>query len=462
MPEDYTAEVLELDGAKRAIELTFPAAKVDSELEQRLQSLRRRAKIQGFRPGRVPMSLIKKMYERSVLEDIAEELAQDVYSEVLDEHKLHPISRAQVSIAEYKPGQHLKVRIEFEVAPEIGEIDLSELEVERVNIQVTDEDVETALKQLQRRETVLMNVEDGAQPGDIIKAKFRELDSSGVPLVGRGEQAQVIRIPNDTDRPDSIARQLEGVKAGETRQLRFVERSGSSAEGESAERERVFQVEVEEVQREEVPELDDEFAKDVGDFETLDELREHVRRQLEVEAAQTSRELFIRNLKNELVKAVDVAVPESVLKRALEAAVENERKRHPDRPRSREEIEREIRPDVIWMLKWSLIRDHLVKELGLSVSDDDVDMEIEEMIKANPDRAEEIRQRYASDEARSDLRYDLEEAKLLDTVASKVKIRETTTSFYVESKVETPAVEESEEGAALEEKESRESGVVVP
>ncbi|NOZ56912.1 MAG: trigger factor [Calditrichaeota bacterium] len=462
MPEDYTAEVQEIDSTKRAIELTFPASKVDPELELRLQTLRKRAKIQGFRPGRVPMSLIKKMYERGVLEDIAEELAQKVYADVLDEHKLHPISRAQVSVAEYKPGEHLKVRIEFEVAPEIGEIDLSKLEVERVNIQVTDKDVETALKQLQRREAVLMNVEDGARPGDIIKAKFRELDSSGVPLVGRGEQAQVIRIPNDTEMPDSIARQLEGVKPGETRQLRFVERGTSSGEGESADRERVFQVEVEDVQREEIPELDDEFAKDVGDFETLDELREHVRRQLEAEAAQTSRDLFIRNLKNELVKAVDVAIPESMLKRALDAAVENERRRHPDRPRSREEIEREIRADVIWMLKWSLIRDHLVEKLGLTVSDDDVDMEIEEMIKANPDRADEIRQRYASDEARSDLRYDLEEAKLLDAIASEVKIRETTTPFYVEQKVETPETQKTEETTEAAEEKSPESGVIVP
>ena len=464
MPKNYTAEVEELEGSRRAIELTFPAEEVDSELERRLEALRKKAKIQGFRPGRVPLSLIRKMYGKAVLEDIAEDFVHDVYGEILEKHKLRPISKMKITETDYRPGEHLKVRVEFDVLPEIGDIDLSNIEVERINIQVTDEDVEQTLERLRRQEAVLMDIEDGAKVGDIITGTLRELDASGVPLVGFGSREGRIRIPDDKDQPNSIALQLEGAKPGETRRIRYEERV-MNPEGEVEPRERLLEVEIKNVQREEIPELDDEFARDVGDFETLDELREKVREDLEERALADTEELFIHNMRDALVKSVDLTLPESMVKKALESAIERERKRNPDRPRSREELERELRPDVIWMLKWALIRDHLVKQLGFEVSDDELDVQIEEMIKASPNFAEEIRARYRSEEERDDLRSDLEETRLMDYLASHVKVKEITTSFYVkkDKQIVTPeGVPPHEEVGEEEDQEAEENSIVAP
>jgi len=438
----YELEVRELEANRREIEMAFPAEIVDALVEERLADLRRKVRLRGFRPGRVPMNIVRQMFQKDVVLDIAEELAFRRLSEVEGEHNLEIIGNPVLVDHTYEPGERLWIRLQVEVVPDVELPDLSRVKVERPVVEVTDEDVDIRLERMRENEAIELEVEDGAKEGDIVLGRLKELDPSGLPLVGVKEEEVAIPLPaspslDEDDR--RLVEQLIGVKPGEIRQIRTSKPIiGGASEGVGLDREHTYSLAVESVRRREVPELDDEFARDVGDFQSVEELREAVRRMMQAEADVTTRALFHDNIRDEITKSVNFTPPQVTVERVLRFLMEEYRKDHPDSRIPDADLAKELRPEAIHLAKWTFLRRKLLEKLGIEITEDDVDVYIEDTIKSNPERAEEIRKRYASEEARRNLRHDLESERLYRALEERVQVVEVKGPYYQERKVDVP------------------------
>jgi trigger factor len=438
MAQAYQVQIKQLEGNRRQLEFTFPPELVRPRVDEGLAELRKTVKLPGFRPGRVPMDVVRRVFQKEVVHDLAVELVSEYMPEIEKEHHLDIVGRAHLTGHSYEPEGTLHVRVEVEVAPEIRLPEFGRLKVERPIIQVTDEDLDIELRRLQLRAAIEIEVEGGAREGDVIVGQLKELDPTGLPLVGRSPQRVAIALPTSQSLKDEdrdLLERLRGAKAGEARTFstrRPIVQGSVSGEGNRY----TYTLDVEKVIRREIPALDDEFAKD-HDFSSLAELKDYVRKEMESRAARFSEQAFFENIREELLKQVDFVPPESMVQAALESLMRQFREEQPEARVPEADLARELRPDAVKTAKWILLREKILREHGLAVSDEDVDAYIEELARSNPESAERIRQEYGSEERRSDLRFELETERLYRFLAERVKAQEVRERYYVDRRVAT-------------------------
>ncbi|MDZ7372404.1 MAG: trigger factor [candidate division KSB1 bacterium] len=438
MAASYQVQIKELEGNRRQLDITFSPELVQVRLDENLARLQKSVKIPGFRPGRVPMDVVRRMFQKEVVQDLALDLVSEFMPEIGRENNLDIIGKARLKQHTYQPGEGLRVQVEVEVLPEIRLPDLGQIRVERPVIRVTDEDVDIELRRLQLRAAIELEVEDGAREGDVIIGQLKELDPTGLPLVGRTPQRVAISLPaSENLREDDrdLLERLRGAKPGETRRF-SLSRPVLQGSGAAEVSRYAYSLEVEKVVRREIPPLDDDFAKDIGDFGSLEELRRSVRGELEWRAARLSEQEFFDNIREELLKRVDFVPPESMVRAALDSLIRQYRERNPQARIPDADLERELRPEAVRLAKWITLRDKIVAENGLAVSEDDVDTYLEDMIRSNPEAAEQIRRDYSAEDRRSDLRFDLETERLYRFLASRVKAEEVSKRYFVDRRVQ--------------------------
>ena len=293
------------EGLKREFKITVPASEVEDQVTRRLGEIGRSVRTPGFRPGKVPMPMLRKRYGPAVRGEVLESTVQDSSVEAMREQNLRPALPPRVEIVSAAEGADLEYNISVEVLPEMPEPDFSSLALEKLIADVPEEDVERAVERLAEAQRKSEPVERPAETGDILVAdvvgRVGEEEIAG----SRGESRQIELgaaglLPGFTD-------QLVGVGAGEERQVRvtFPQDYGNP---EMAGKEGVFEVAVKEVRHRLPPSLDDELAKAVG-LDTLAELRQEIRQRMQRDYDGVARQRLKRGLLDKLAERYDFPVP---------------------------------------------------------------------------------------------------------------------------------------------------------
>ena len=293
------------EGLKREFKITVPASEVEDQVTRRLGEIGRSVRTPGFRPGKVPMPMLRKRYGPAVRGEVLESTVQDSSVEAMREQNLRPALPPRVEIVSAAEGADLEYNISVEVLPEMPEPDFSSLALEKLIADVPEEDVERAVERLAEAQRKSEPVERPAETGDILVAdvvgRVGEEEIAG----SRGEGRQIELgaaglLPGFTD-------QLVGVGAGEERQVRvtFPQDYGNP---EMAGKEGVFEVAVKEVRHRLPPSLDDELAKAVG-LDTLAELRQEIRQRMQRDYDGVARQRLKRGLLDKLAERYDFPVP---------------------------------------------------------------------------------------------------------------------------------------------------------
>lgn len=417
-----------LDSLRRRLAVEVPAETVSAEIHKAFTELGRAAKVPGFRPGRVPRPVLERMFGDRVRAEVFGHLIHASYTEALEQQQIAAVGQPEIVTEQTEAGAALRYRATVEVKPNFSVEGYTGLSVDRPLLPVTDEDVTTALGHLQQSLAQLRPVSDRShiERGDVVSLDYQaHIDGR---LMSRGENRDVELGANRF--PPGFDDRLVSAPVGGKLDFDITYPSEHPAP-ELAGKSVHFHVDVRSISVKEVPPLDDEFAKDHGECSTLEELRQRLRRQLEVDAARRADEAVRRNVVVELAKRHDVPVPQAMVQRRTEALVEEvlhdwqrQRGRLKDDSQARAHLHKELEPRAHEQVKTVLLLEAVARQEAISVSDEEVEAHVSALAQAAGSAAERVHALYRQPEAREQLRAQMLQSRAVDLLVSRAEIRD--------------------------------------
>ena len=412
---------------RKTVRVEIPSDAVDAEIDRIARDYSRKARVPGFRPGKTPPRVIKQRFKEQILHDVAHDLIPRAVDDALRERGMEPVDTPDIKDVLVEEGQPLKFTANFETVPAFDPGDYSALKLRRPPAVVEDEAVAQSLEQLRQRAARYEPVEG------------REVEASDTVVVDLVRESP--NEPDDTHEnvsiemgatanPPGFDEQVIGMAIGE--QKRFpVDYPADYAVKELAGTTLHYRVTVKELKKRVVPALDDEFAKDLGDFETLDALRQRVRADLQAEADRTAEREVRTDLLRQLAARVSFDVPDALIERELERRIEefvrrlveqgvDPRQAGIDWQRFRDNQRDSARETVAS----AIVLDEIARREQLAVESGEVDAEIEKYAAAMNRPAGAVRGRLEKEGRISSLYTSLRREKAVDFLRSRATIAE--------------------------------------
>jgi len=306
------SQVSEISACLVEVKVQVPWDQVQQGLEETFRELSRHAKVSGFRPGKVPTQVLKQVYGAQVRGEVTANLIEKGLIAAVQEHALQIVAQPSVESPSFEEGKPLSFTAKVEVRPKVGAVDTTKLAITRPSAEVSNEDVNNEVQRLAREhaEVRVLDTPRGAAAGDLLTIDY-SVTVDGEEKAELGATDRAVDLGTDKLIPE-LGDGLLGMIAGKTKTIEaaFAPDHGSD---ELAGKKAVFSVTVREIRERLLPEIDDEFAKDVSDHETLLELRLDIRKRLEAMAARRSEASLREQLVDKLVETNPLVVPPSMV-----------------------------------------------------------------------------------------------------------------------------------------------------
>jgi trigger factor len=434
------------DSPKRSIRVTATeespvayslAVEVDAErvgeaFQRAYRDLGKKVRVKGFRPGKVPRSVLEKLYAASIAEQLEHTLVAESLGEAIEQSGVHPVTEPAIDAAPPAEGADFAYTVRVEVKPRFTLPETAGLPAIRPAVDVTDEEVAEQLEALRTRNAPAVEEPEDTEieEGHVLAVDFvGRID--GEPFEGGSGQDVELEVGSGQFLP-GFEDQLVGARAGDDVEVRvtFPERYGNS---DLAGKEAVFACHVAAVKKRQIPELDDEFAKDLGNFESLEELRLRIRGDLMEARERESKQVLRTSLMDALVERTEFEVPPGMVERQLDRQIQAAHQRLqgqvPEeamaqqleqwREQWRDQAEREVRE--------MLILEAVAEAQGIEVDPSEIEARIAAMVGGQPGVDPAVLQRAYGDEALARaLRAQLVDEKALDFLVAEAKVEETT------------------------------------
>ncbi len=421
-------------------------------VDQALRRQRARAQVKGFRPGKVPLSMLKKLYGESLVMDVLEKFIQEAYEdEVVEPGSYDIIGRPSLEDLQYKMDGDLHAVLRFGVRPKIELADLSKEKVLSLVHEIKDEEIDTRIERL-RQENAELDDPDAdlaIERESHVTIDMQKLDrASGSPIVGERDEDVTFFVDDERLR-EELRDALIGKKADATFRVDLpVDEEGEgdatpllvspSGEDVGAKKSEAYEVTVKSVQRRTYPELDEDFVKQVTNDAATDEegLRTHIRTQIAAAWERQSRELLEGEIVMRMLDLHPFEVPESAVEIFLTSYVEDLQRRNegalPD-GFDAEAFAEQNRPEARRQARWMLLRDRVIEEAGLEVTDDDIKGHYVEMAGGDEEMAENFRKYYQAAGMERNLDQQLLSKKVIDILAERFDIDALEADAYSEA-----------------------------
>ncbi|KPL08256.1 hypothetical protein AMJ86_01365 [bacterium SM23_57] len=418
--------------------ITVDAGEMADRLESALRDYQKKAQIDGFRPGKVPLRIVRQRFGSTIRGRVIEDTIDESYQDALDKENLKPIAPGNIKEIKFDSDSPLVYKAVVSITPDFELAKLDKLSVERELVSIRDEDIDQTLQELREEAGVLNPLDGEAVDGSIIECDLQELDPNGVPLIGKTWKDIRIEIGKSPFGQD-FDTQLLGIKADENRDVMMRQQS-QDAQGRKEEEIR-YRMTAKALKNKELPELNDEFAKSIDEqVDSLDGLKENVRKYWEGRTARESQDRFHHRLVDAVVKAHSFILPKSMIDDYLDRMVANAKKRTSKNEFDEESFRQQHRASAIWNLKWILIRRKLAEQESLNSNDQDVEDAIQKAVESGADE-EQIRMTYNVPERRQELLSDITERKVLEWLTKQAKVVERkvdTDNFYGRKSIVLP------------------------
>ena len=437
------------EGLKRQFKIVLPATDIDSKVEGRLRQLSSSVRIPGFRPGKVPIAMMKQRYGQSVMGEVLEEAVQDSSNRALADRGLRPATQPKVQVTSFAEGSDLEYTLAIELMPEITPTDFAKLEVDKPKADVGEEEVQKALDGLAaRRQSSKPVVEERpARADDILVIDFLGRLGGEEFAGGKGEDHS-LKLGSGSFIP-GFEDQLVGAKAGETREV-TVSFPAEYHAADLAGKEAVFTVTVKELREPEAATVDEDFAKQLG-FEELQGLRDAIKAQIEQEYSAAARLKVKRDLLDKLADSHDFPVPETLVEGEFEAiwkqveqAKEKGQLEDEDKNKSDDELKAEYRGIAERRVRLGLLLAEVGRTNNIKISDDEVRRALFEEARRYPGQERQVLEFYKKNPgAVESLKAPIYEDKVIDFILEMAKVNERTVTpeELLAEEAETPAGE---------------------
>ena len=412
---------------RKELELEIPADEVSKATEKVAKEFARLARVPGFRPGKAPISLIKRRFAEDIKGEVLQTLVPQQVEKAVAQQKLTPVSQPQVDKVEYNEGQAVKFRASFEVLPEFVLGDYKNLEIEMPEMQITDESVANTLAEMQQRAATFTPVEGRpVQNDDFVQVKLHGTpEGGGDPL----QADSVLCHVGAEETMEPFNENLRGANVGDQKNF-DVPYPADYPDAKLAGKKFHYSVDVIGIKTKTLPELNDEFAKDVSDAASLEELKKKIRESLEHERDHRQKELQREKVLAELVRLHDFPVPDSLVEHQMDVRLErvvrslaqqgvDPRAVNVDWVSLRRRQEERAKDDV----KAELVVDRIATEEKIDVTEEELQSELEHMSSHGGESAEAIRARLTKQGALDRMKAKLRSDKTVDWLAQNARVK---------------------------------------
>ena len=443
------------------LEITIEAEKFDNAMKKVYFQNAKYFNIPGFRKGKAPMNIVEKYYGAQIFyEDAFNEVATEAYDEALEANKIDAVSRPVVDIKQMEKGKDVIFTAVVQTKPEVELGKYKGIEIPKVEYKVEEKDIEHELGHMQEHNSRLITVDDRAlENGDIATIDFEGF-VDGVAFDGGKAEGHELEIGSGSFIP-GFEDQLVGMKIDEEREIKVTfpkEYFSKDLAGKEA----MFKVKLHEIKRKELPELDDEFAKDVSEFDTLAELKASIKEKIEKNNEQRQK----YETEDLAIKAVCEDVKVDIPSGMVEFEVENMMKDFEQRlsyqglnldqylkmiGKTEEEMKKEYEPQAIEAIKSRLVLEAIIKAEKIEASEDEIKAKMEEMAKNYGKKVEEISE---NENLKRYLKEGIESEKALEFIVSNAKFTAKKAEKKAEKK-ETKATSKEEKAEKAEKTEKK-------
>ena len=419
-----------IEGCKHALDIHIPADAVSAEVERVVEKVRAKAHIQGFRPGKAPASIVRTRYAADIRQEAIENLIPKYLDKECEKENLRVVSRPQIKDLYFHDGEAVHFKAEFEVAPEFELKEARGLEVEYLEPVVTDEDVDGRINDIRESKSQFVNVDPRpAVDGDNCLVSLESIDG----IEGEAMKQDEINIEiAGKDTFQSFTDALRGAEPDDVRQAEITYPDDYAAE-KLAGKTVKFNVTLKQIRLKEMPELNDDFAKDLGDFQSVDELRDEVRKSIFRDREHAAQSEAKNKLIDKLVDMHEFAVPDTYVDNQVQSTIEGQLRQWQaqgmdvsklklDWAKLRETQHDRAKRDVMA----SLLLGKLASTESLNVTQDEMDGELQRI-------ARQRREPVAA------VRMSMEKDGSLDRIANRILTEKTLTFLFEHSVKVAPA-----------------------
>lgn len=423
-------EKLEKNMAKLTVEV--PAEEVEKALQAAYMKEKNKISIPGFRKGKVPRAMIEKMYGAAVFyEEAANILIQDNYAAAMEESKEDIVSRPTIDIVQIESGKPFIFTAEVAVRPEVTLGKYKGVQVTKIDTTVTDEEVEAALEKEQQKNSRTVTVTDRpVANGDTAVIDFEGF-VDGIAFEGGKGENHPLEIGSHSF-IDTFEDQLVGHNAGDEVEVNvtFPEKyQAADLAGKPA----VFKVKINEIKAKELPELNDEFASEVSEFDTLAEYKESLKKDLEKKKQDEAKRTKEDEAIQKIIDKSKMEIPEAMIDTQCETMIEEFAQRIAQSGLSMDQylqfsgltvdgLKEQVRPEALTRIQSSLVLEQIAKEENIEVSDADVDAEIEKMAKNYGMEADKLKE-YMGEGEKESMKRELAITKAVELIMDNIKER---------------------------------------
>jgi trigger factor len=418
-----------IEGCKHELEITVPLEDVDRETERVVANLQKKVRIAGFRPGKAPAGIIRTRFAGELRQDVLESLVPKALNKRLEEEHLEFVGTPNILEVHFEKGEPLRFKAQFEVAPEFELGEYRGITVHYREPEVSDADVEERLNKIRDGRAEYINIDPRpVEDGDYAVASLESI--SGAPEPVRQDEMTV-----NVGGPDTLpafTEALRGMTPGEEKEVQVVYPEDYGQE-KLAGRTVTFRLHLKVIRRKELPEINDDFAKDLGDYQNMDEVRGAIRKSIFQEREHKAQQDAKNQIVEKLVEAHEFPVPEAYVDRQVEMQLEQQirdlagagvdpRKLNLDWAKLKESRREKATLEV----RGSLLLGKIAEREAIEVTQDEVDREVQRIARQEREPVAATRKR-------------LEEKGIIRRIVSGIRTDKTLSFLFEHARKEAPA-----------------------
>ncbi len=388
-----------LSEVSRELEVAVPASEIQPHFDKAYQEYRPKVEIKGFRKGKAPIELVKKLYGDLIEHEALNTVASELYRTIVKEKELKPIGDPVIVDMNYKRGEQLRFKVQYDIRPSIELKEYKKISVEKPVHTVNDQEVEDEILRLRKMNSTSEAADQVTGDEYVVTAQVQELDKSGVPIIGKKTQNARFYLA-DPELEGAIKDVLKSARAGEEYRTAFQHQHDDHTHDVS------LQIKASKIEKVLLPEFDDDFVKKITKekVSTVADFRKGLREDLENYWKEKSHRQTVNSIVGEIVRRHDFQVPESLTRSILQSLLDDVKEQYKGKlPQgfNPEQFFQENRSYALHQAKWALVREEIIRQEKISADDQDLNALAErEATKIGIDKERLINYYKSSDQIR--------------------------------------------------------------
>ena len=382
--------------------------------------------IKGFRKGKVPMHMIKKMFGASIEYQAVEDISNDLFRKEIEARNINPIGTPTIVKLDFKPGTPLTYAIKYEMRPQFELKDYSVLTIEKYIHISNDTELNNEIERLQQTNSTLEEAQKIDDENYVATVDMVDFDEKGKILSTSKREGMRIYLKEKSTEKE-IKEALQGISVGEVKEVKFTHQHGDHSHNVH------LQLTVKKIEKVILPAVDDALAQKIsnGKFQTIEELKQNIKKDLEDFWKERGDRRFENDLLSKIVKQYDFTIPESLIQNVTDTFIDDAKNQQPNKQLPKNFNEKQYREQsretAIWQSKWLLIKEQFIAKEKIEIADAEIEkIAEEESAKLNIDKERLVNFYKSSDNALERLKYN----RLIDILKQNVKITEVVTDDY--------------------------------